>query len=510
MSQTSMTDFLDRSIDSIVDQSETQEAVNQSAESDGIGQTVNDGSARELPKQPTKKPERIQQKQNKKRAKLPRKCKEGKQSKNTCTNGHSGDDNIIHDRSLSDMLASAFEQTQNDSRSSAQDMSRTGVIIELEHVKDENVRLQHQIELLQTEFKQQQKTLKNQKSEIKRLTTDNDNLRRTLSKHRGIGKYIHKQSKSTDSHTQTQEPTLITGTEGVCDCGEQVEIMRAKLESLRDHIKNLAGSLLTTIDDVTDDSFKVVSYKKHVNRRCEQAETIAAKPPLQRAQSYAQAAGKRIPVVIGATADVTSWQGSNANTRPAGQGNVNKQITRQRPRRQSEDTVVIGTSLTRGLGSKMNKLGVSATTYTYAGTLIPHIRSRIPHILSKGAKPKQIVLQCGGNDTEKEDTQRVIQQYDMLIDDVKKQCPNVPVIVSTIPPRGNNDVTLRGIDTINTYLQNRAKRGDGVWCVDVVPKSPKMFRRDQVHFNGDGLNLFARGLANNLSNFSRPQQYPQS
>ena len=53
---------------------------------------------------------------------------------------------------------------------------------------------------------------------------------------------------------------------------------------------------------------------------------------------------------------------------------TNRPITRAR----DHEVHVIGTSLTRGLGHKLFTRGVTATAHTYAGVLIPDIRSRIP------------------------------------------------------------------------------------------------------------------------------------
>lgn len=86
-------------------------------------------------------------------------------------------------------------------------------------------------------------------------------------------------------------------------------------------------------------------------------------------------------------------------------------------------TFVIGASLTRGLGDELRKLGADATCYTYAGTRIPHIRSRIPHLMPRTSQPSHVMLQCGGNDAERIPTSKITEQYEGLIREVRSHCP---------------------------------------------------------------------------------------
>ena len=326
-------------------------------------------------------------------------------------------------------------------------------------------------------------------------------------------------------------------------CQDDIDMTRAKLESLRDHVRLFAGSLLTAIDQDTDPEFTLVSNNKrssHPSRRNQQpatsipqrsASTGRQRPsptlasgaqvqhpspqgrqvvPRQQPDEHgtqSQSSGQHIPVVQLGAANAARkttpptyshvlyhGQRTSAPTRPTGP-------MRTSP---SPDTVIIGTSLTRGLGTKLHKCGVDAVTYSYPGTKIEHIRGRIPHILSGDRQPKQVVLQCGGNDAETEAADSVMRNYDSLINDVRHFCPNASIVVCTVPPRGDKRDVLDNIDTLNTYLYQRATCGDNVWCIDVCHKSLKMYRKDKVHFNNEGLKFYARALARQLSNFSWP------
>ena len=98
---------------------------------------------------------------------------------------------LIGDKSLTDMLASVGEPRsdgEHPSRESYQDAilrleARVlAANIELQGVSDERNSLQQQIELLMTEIDKFKKVDKMQKLEIKKLTNDNDKLKRDISK----------------------------------------------------------------------------------------------------------------------------------------------------------------------------------------------------------------------------------------------------------------------------------------------------------------------------------------
>ena len=110
---------------------------------------------------------------------------------------------------------------------------------------------------------------------------------------------------------------------------------------------------------------------------------------------------------------------------------------------------------------------------------------------------------CGGNDAEKKQSDNVIDDYEGLIKDVRRQCPESKIFLSSIPPRKNNKVTLKRIREINDYLKDRGRLNDDVYYIDVAPKARSMFRKDNVHFNKKGLNAISRNLKAELPNFSR-------
>ena len=109
---------------------------------------------------------------------------------------------LLTERSLTDMLAStspvnAANLNSHEDRCDCTSKERiimlesqlTASVIACEGEVLENKRLLNYIELLEAELESKTKTEKRQKNEIKRLVTENDNLRKSLSRFKGIRIY---------------------------------------------------------------------------------------------------------------------------------------------------------------------------------------------------------------------------------------------------------------------------------------------------------------------------------
>lgn len=429
-----------------------------------------------------------------------------------------GPEDEINDRSLTDMLADTVTPpTQTHCSSSRLSEQDTIVVLEteIELKNDENNRLKSQVELLESEIDRFHKLQKNQTTEIKRLTADNDKLRRELSRHQGMRRFVTESDTNVEGDTSKQAE--------VQKIKDELTITHTKLQSLKEHMREVATSMITALDDEYDQEYQMVSNRRNNRKYSENNGRQAVPTPTMTSQPSEQQA---IQVIQGGApvtsnprptghqspqprerlsySDVLVRQNTQGNgkTRSSNGNQQSGNGNNSRPqRRNTPGTVVIGTSLTRGLGSELIKHGVDATCVTYPGSHIMHIRSRVGHILDKTRQPNQVVLQCGGNDLEELPPHKVISQYDSLISDVRKQCTNATIVLSTVPYRSDNVDTWLKIDKLNTYLENRGKRGDGVTCVDVVPNSLHYFKRDLVHFNQSGIRFYGQRLAGCLKNF---------
>ena len=178
------------------------------------------------------------------------------------------------------------------------------------------------------------------------------------------------------------------------------------------------------------------------------------------------------------------------------------------------ETVVIGTSLTDGLGHELNKQGTEATVYKYSGAEIPRIRERIPAILPKNKyvdREINCVLQVAGNDSSVVPASAVIGRYEDLIEDILSQCPKANIITSRIPARkylndpASTTDTMKNIEKVNTYLLTRSLTKGDISFMDVCPKEPELFNKDLIHFNRLGKLLYAQKIHAYLSGFHRRQ-----
>ena len=237
-------------------------------------------------------------------------------------NNHSGDI-LLHDRSLTDMLqptpsqptpTGASNNSGEQSSHSGSSNSQNAIAIELEHIKESNLRLQNQVDLLHAELSEQQKLIKRQKCEIKRLTNENDNQRRILSRYQGIRRFTMQAGDNTKACQTDSLPDALVGSAASKSdhvCQDDVDMTRAKLESLRDHVRQFAGSLLTAIDQDTDPEFTLVSNNKrsgHPSRRNQQ-------PATSMPQRTTSTSRQRPSLASGAQAQHPSLQGTQVDPR---------------------------------------------------------------------------------------------------------------------------------------------------------------------------------------------------
>ena len=423
------------------------------------------------------------------------------------------------DRSLSDMLASALRDSPLDSdqnitvsnKDSADDMVSQVIFlesqlvasrIETESATSEIARLKTIIELLEEESKCDRKICSSQKQEIKSLKSSNDNLRRELSRFRGMRKLTNGENKCTEKSTD-KSTDQYCNTE-IADMTEQVNVATAKLQSFKEQMVNVTSSMLKLLEDEnmddvgdTTDPFQTV-----ISRKRRRTTTPPGTDAVTGNSEPAHGRPMPIPVIVNrapSSAEVTSthsYSHALLSTPPL------HTTSRVAPKyHETRNTLIIGTSLTRGVGTKLVQQGIQATSYIYAGCEIPHIRERIPYIVPKTNNPTHVILQCGGNDAERRPAERVIAQYESLIEAVRRACPNAYISVSRIPPRRNNNTILNKIGQINAHLEQKCSGDQGLSFVDACPDSIYLYKRDLVHFNGRGIKFYADKLKEHIQGF---------
>ena len=469
----------------------------------------------------------------------------------------------LYDRSLADMLASAFSESINDvsqsnTMQSATDPSAShdtdelpdsciqlesqllSASIRIDGLTDENQRLHNQIQLLEDEIDNYRKTQQRLQHHVKKITATNDDLRREISRQKGLRKFVEP--------VPTPEPTAQAQ---IDTANEELGLTKAKLVSLKEEMVSLATAMVATLGHVSADEsqsfvdntgFTSVERRRRGRAAAHHSTNATPSSPPQSPATTRPEAPQRIEVITSRCAYLTSISPVPVSTsaelhRHSTTGQAHPQESHQRvpqyerpstyrdalhpqtprgnlysapqpnitahPTCTSSDTVLIGTSLTRGGGAALHNHGIDVTTYTYAGTHIRHIRSRLKGIFNPSYQPQRVILQCRGNDLEAQPVDRVVFQYECLINDVRRLCPNARIIVNKIPLRRGKASILRKITAMNAHLEKMSN----VQCIDACPKALEYFRRDMVHFNKDGIQQYAATLARCLEslNFHQDQ-----
>ena len=257
------------------------------------------------------------------------------------------------------------------------------------------------------------------------------------------------------------------------DNTEEVELLNAKLDSLKEHIRSVSNTLLDAINPENE------SIPVSQNDKDQSFSSVLKRNPRNASKTKNQLRPEAL---------VTSAPNSTPPT------NVTDQQLRP-------EVLVIGTSLTRGVGKQLRLHDLDATAYTYPGAEIPLIKQRVKHVISQDKPPQHIVIQAGGNDAENHAVPLVINEYDALIKEVERNAPNANIILNKIPHRSFNKRTHHSIDKINIYLGNRARRSSNVKFVDACPSFPDYFKSDLIHFDNDGCEKYGSKLAYEIKNF---------
>ena len=465
-------------------------------------------------------------------------------SPNPMTPNHVTDTSFhINDVSLTDMLISGNDSEAGstvDSNANSLDAEArlqsqlAATALALEQETAEKMRLQNTIDLLQSEIEKHKRVQKVSKNEIRRITTENDNLRREMSRSPDMRRY---------NTSDNQEKCSNTDNSPLSNTDEDLATVKANLDSLRDYIMNAGEALLSAAsDDLTtpeDNFIEVVSRRgrrlrnhrpENESQELDYVDHMSSSPAAQPI-SVVNGTGRtpqslEVPVapdyaavcrrsLTGATSSGTVTGGPYLRQGPTSrlpnpshrkQNPNNAQlgsrpsVPKPRDHVQSQShravssapsTLIIGTSMVKGLGSQLAKFGANVTTYAYPGRDIPYTRSRpaIPRLGRSCYNVAGMTL----NTTRLVTWHRSTNVLSMRWNNIAQMHASS---LATPPP-------LNNITSINTWLKHRADRGNGVHTIEACPVSPLLFKRDMVHFNSKGLVLYAKRLKSHIQNFHR-------
>ena len=166
------------------------------------------------------------------------------------------------------------------------------------------------------------------------------------------------------------------------------------------------------------------------------------------------------------------------------------------------DTVVIGTSLVRGVGYRLRERGIDNCVYCLPGAELPLVHKKLGDILIPGKIPKNIIIHASGNDIGRHRTDMVVQEYDKLINTLKSKCPKSNIWLCKIPRRSHLSWLHGEIAKVNTFLQKSFHGEKNVRFIDSCPEfGPRYFRRDMTHFTPHGVHVYGDKIACSMINF---------
>ena len=336
------------------------------------------------------------------------------------------------------------------------------------YLRESNLRLINELKKSETFINKLKKESTNQKSHIKKLTDKCDTLQRKLSKLSGMRKFTEKNDSSKISNPDTEK------------LKSERDLAQIKYASLKEEITVATRNLYSVLED-------------------EPAPDVI--PPKTQAKQKKPTKNNR-PKFRPATVDI--------NVSKSGKSGINMKSTPPSTTNYSmtpdTNTVLWGTSLVEGMGNELRDRGIDATAICFPGGRTNYMKDRAyASFANLKTKPKNIVVQTAGNccDDIKMPTESIINNYETIIQEIKRAAPASRIVCSSIPPRRDNPWVNLRIKKVNDYLKTRGELNiDNVSFVDVAPKDLKtMFRQDKVHFNYKGKAEYARGLKHEILNF---------
>ena len=337
------------------------------------------------------------------------------------------------------------------------------------YLRESNLRLINELKKSEAVINKLKKESTNQKSHIKKLTDKCDTLQRKLSKLSGMRKFAEKNDKSSIPNPDTEK------------LKNERDLAQAKYNSLKQEITITTRNLYSVLED-------------------EPAPDVS--PPTAQAKQKKPAKNNRPkfrPAPVNVNVSKSGKSGIHMKS-------TTSSSTTKRSMTPDTNTVLWGTSLVEGMGHELRDRGIDATAICFPGGRTEYMKDRAySSFASLKTQPKNIIVQTAGNccDDIKMPTESIINNYETIIQEIKRAAPASRVVCSSIPPRRDNPWVNLRIKKVNDYLRTRgALNIDNVSFVDVAPKDLKtMFRQDKVHFNVKGKAEYARGLKHEILNF---------
>ena len=210
---------------------------------------------------------------------------------------------------------------------------------------------------------------------------------------------------SNDKDIQNSGAKISSGAIEANELKNHIDKLNTKIDSLAENLNTVCNSVASFVTD--DDNFETVQNRRNRKTRLSQnfanrgvskinaaVANSSTTPSSQKDSNFATNDNShantvnQIPVIFNQFPNNTNSVQSLYSNVVAGRCNKTDRV------------FVIGTSIPRGSGKVLNEKGINATSFSYGGTKISHIRQRIPHLTKENDIPQTVALQAGGNDCE--------------------------------------------------------------------------------------------------------------
>ena len=151
---------------------------------------------------------------------------------------------------------------------------------------------------------------------------------------------------------------------------------------------------------------------------------------------------------------------------------------------------IIGSSIVRGVAPMVQGRGFQATGYVHPGHTARQINAHIRHI---PADSDVTVIAAGTNNVQQQSVPKCVAKIKQVVDNVARKRRDKHVIMSALPYRYDQPSLNTKIDTINSFIADQVKKRNR-WNLLRHKLSHRDYKPDGLHFNISGVAKYAHEI----------------
>ena len=173
---------------------------------------------------------------------------------------------------------------------------------------------------------------------------------------------------------------------------------------------------------------------------------------------------------------------------------------------------VLGGSMVRNIGSiiSSNMKSCESCVYSTSGLTINDASEQAKTIFDDHKKGDVTILQVGTSDLQNKTEQELVENYNALIDTVKRTAPAARHVITAVPHRMDTGSTAlnQKADYLNAKLRQKCDEDPTLSYIDANPTLSKInYNSDSLHFNYYRRSYFAKYLCNYISHSANFPQF---